>query len=63
MTEEFATSDEVHEEIDTEVVLIDIVHAHNEGVLDSVEDVFLKLEALEEVLVNHKILADALHGV
>lgn len=63
MPVELSSLDEVHDEVDAEVVLEDEVHAHDERVFNIVKDVLLEFEALKEVLVNDHIFADALHGI
>ena len=42
MSVQFTTFDESHEEVNAEVILVNVVHAHNEGMLDTIEDIFLK---------------------
>lgn len=63
MAEQFSTFDEVHQEIDSKIILENVVHADNEWMLDIVEDVFLKLQAVKKVLVNDNILSYSFHGV
>jgi hypothetical protein len=63
VAEELAALDEVHEEVDSVLVLEHVVHAHDEGVLDRVEDIFLELDVLELLIVDDYVLADALHRI
>ena len=42
MSVQFTSFDESHEEVNAEVILVNVVHAHNEGMLDTIEDIFLK---------------------
>jgi hypothetical protein len=41
MAEELSTLDEFHEEVDPVLVLEDVLHVNEEGVVDGVEDVLL----------------------
>ena len=63
MPEKFTSFDKVHDEVYSEIVLEDEVHAHNEWMLNVVEDILLKLETIEKVLVNHNILPNAFHCI
>jgi hypothetical protein len=62
VTIELSTLNELHDEVDSEFILEYIVHAHDEGMLHSVEDVLLKFQRLKEVLINNHILSDTLHS-
>jgi len=42
MSVQFTSFDKRHEEVNAEVILVNVVHAHNEGMLDTIEDIFLK---------------------
>ena len=63
MTEQFSTFDKVHKEVDSKIVLEDIVHADYEWVLDIIKNVFLKLKAVEKVLVYYDIFSYCFHGI
>ena len=63
VSEELATLDEVHQEVDAIFVLENVVHGYDEWVLHLVEDVLFELKTFKEVLVNNHILADALHCI
>jgi len=62
MSEELATLDEGHEEVDSEIVLEDVLHVYQEGVVDSIQDIFLELDIFHLLVLKDDILADALHG-
>ena len=62
MTEELATFDELHEEVDAELVLEHELHINQERVVDGVEDIFLKLDVLHLLVLENDILSDAFHG-
>jgi hypothetical protein len=60
---QLAAFNKIHDEIDAEFVLEHEVHAHDERVLNSIQDVFFQLQTFKEVLINNHILSDAFHGV
>ncbi len=41
MSVQLPALDKFHEEVNAEIILIHIVHAYNERVIDAIEDVFL----------------------
>ena len=51
MAEELSTLDELHEEIDSVLVLEDVLHINEEGVVDGVEDVLLKFNVFELIML------------
>ena len=53
--------DEDHEEVDSEFVLEDVLHVHDEGVVHVEQDVLLQLDVLELLVVNDNVLPDTLH--
>lgn len=63
VSEELATLDKVHQEVDAIFVLENVVHGYDEWVLHLVEDVLFELQTLKEVLVYYHILANALHSI
>ena len=63
MLEKFSSLDKVHDEVDAESFLEDIVHANNKGVIHLVENEFLNLERIDWVVLDDHILSDALHRV
>ena len=63
MLEKFSPLDEVHDEVDAESFLKDVVHANDEGVIHLVENEFLDLERIDWVVLDNHILSDALHRV
>ena len=63
MLKKFSALDEVHDEVDAERFLEDIVHANDKGVIHLVENQFLDLERIDWVMLDDHILSDALHRV
>mmetsp|Transcript_46424 Transcript_46424/g.61484 ORF Transcript_46424/g.61484 Transcript_46424/m.61484 type:complete len:245 (+) Transcript_46424:821-1555(+) len=63
MAEELTTLDKLHEEVDTVLVLEDILHVDEEGVVDLTQDVFLELDVFHLLVLQNDILPDDLHGV
>ena len=63
VSEQLPSPDEVHDEIDSKVVLEHVIHAHDERVLNSIEDILLQLETFKKVLIDYHIFSDALHSV
>jgi len=63
MSEQLTTLDELHQEVDTVVVLENVVHVNDERVVDAIEDIFLQLDILELLVVNDDVLSDTLHSV
>jgi hypothetical protein len=51
MAEELSTLDELHEEIDSVIVLEDVLHINEERVVDGVEDVLLKFNVFELIML------------
>ena len=60
---EVAAPDELEEEVDSVVVLKDIVHAQQKGVLGLQQDVPLVVRVVYLPLLDQDILPDSLHGV
>jgi len=46
VTEEFASFNELHQEVDSVLVLEDKLHVNKEGVVDRIQDVLLKADVL-----------------
>lgn len=63
MTEELTSLNEVHQEVNSEVVLEHIIHAHDEWVLHVVKNVLFKLKTIKEVLVDNDIFSNSFHGI
>ena len=63
MTEQFSTFDEIHQKIYSEIVLENKVHADYEWVLNTIQDVLFKLQAIKEVCVYDYIFSNAFHSV
>ena len=61
VTEEFSALDKLHEEVDTVLILEDILHVDQEGVVDGAQDIFLKLNVFHLFILENDIFADALH--
>lgn len=51
MAEKLSSLDEFHEEVDAMLVLEDILHIDKEGMVDGVEDIFLKSDVLQLVVL------------
>ena len=63
VVEEGATTYVLHEEVETVVVLEDVVHLQDELVVRLKEDVFLVLCVLDLLFVNEHVFVDSLHCV
>ena len=63
MSEKLASLEELHEEVNSELILEDILHVYEEGVVDSVQDIFFELDIFHLLVLNYDVLADALHSV
>ena len=63
MLKKFSSLDEVHDEVDAERFLEDIVHANDKGVIHLVENEFLDLERVDWVVLDDHVLSDTLHRV
>lgn len=62
MSEQFTALDELHDEINAEVILEDVLHVNDERVINLKKDVLLKLNVFELLILYNYILSDALHG-
>jgi hypothetical protein len=63
MAEELATLDELHQEVDPELVLEDVLHVDKEGMVDLTQDVFLEIDVFHLLVFENNIFADAFHCV
>ena len=63
MAEQLTTLHKLHEEVDAELVLEDILHVHQEWVVDLSQNVFFELDVLHLFVFEYYVLSDALHGV
>ena len=63
VTEQFTTLHELHQEVDTILVLEHILHVHEEWVIDRAQNIFLKLYVLHLLILQNDVLSDALHGI
>lgn len=63
MTEELTSLHKLHQEVDPELVLEDILHVHKEGVIDRAQNIFLELDVFHLLVFQDDIFADAFHRV
>ena len=63
MTEELATFDKFHQEVDAVLVLEHVLHVNQKRMVNLAEDVLLKLDVLHLFVLEDDVLADDLHGV
>lgn len=63
VSEQFPTLDELHEEVNSELILEDVLHVYEEGVVNGIQDVFFQLDVFHLLVLNDDVLADALHSV
>jgi hypothetical protein len=63
VAEELSALDEAHDKVDAQFVLENELHVHYKGMVHLEEDVLLKLNVLILLIVNHDVLADALHRI
>ena len=63
MAEKLSTFDKLHQEIDTEFVLEDVLHVDQEGVVNLKEDVLLHGDVVQLIVLKYEVFADALHGI
>ena len=62
MSEKLAAFDEFHDKVDSEIVLEDILHVHDEGMIHLEEDVFLQLYVLKLLILHYDVFSDTFHG-
>lgn len=62
MSKQFTALDEFHDEVDAEIILKDILHVNDEGMIHLKQDILLKLYVFELFILHDDILPDALHG-
>ena len=60
---QLSTSDEVHQEVNSELSLEDVLHANDEWMLDTKHDMLLQSQVLKLLRVDHNIFPDALHSI
>ena len=63
MSEQLTSLDEVHQEVNSVVVLEHILHVDQEGMVNSVKNIFLKLDVLHLLVFDNNVLSDTLHCV
>lgn len=51
--EELTALNKLHDEVNAEVILEDILHAHEEGVIVRVENVLLQVDVLDLLVLKH----------
>ena len=61
MSEKLAALDEFHDKVDSEIVLEDILHVHDEGMIHLEEDVFLQLYVLKLLILHYDVFSDTFH--
>lgn len=62
MAEEFATWDESHEEIDSVGGLENVFHVYEEGMINIEQDILLKFDIFELLIIDNDIFSYAFHG-
>lgn len=62
VAEELTALDELHQEVDTVLILEDVLHVDQEWVIDLAQDVFLQLDVLHLLILENDILANDFHG-
>lgn len=63
MSEQLSSFDEVHQEVDSEVVLENVFHVNQEGVVNCVQDIFLELDVFHLLVFDDNIFSNTLHSV
>lgn len=63
MSEKLTALDEVHQEEDAEVIFEHVVHAHDERMLNRVQDLLLQLQRIHLLVFQYNILSNALHSI
>ena len=63
MSEELSALNEVHEEEYPQVVLKHIVHAHDEWMLDRVQNLLLKFQRVHLLIFKDHVFSNALHSI
>jgi len=58
-----SSSDEFKEEVDSEIILEDIIHAKEEGMVGLEENVSFIIGVLDLALLDENILSDSLHSI
>ena len=58
-----ASLDEFHEEEDAILILENVIHTHNEGMTNVIENVLLELKRIHLLVLNNDILSNTLHGI
>ena len=61
--EEFASLNEVHNEVDSVRLLEHIVHANDEWVIHLVQNQFLNLQTVDGLVLDDHVFSDTFHGV
>lgn len=53
----------VHDEVDSQVLLVDVLHAYHEGMVHLEKNNLLQMEALNWIMIHHYILPDTFHCI
>jgi hypothetical protein len=63
MFEKFSSLNEIHDEVDSKRFDEYELHAYDEGMIDLVEDCFLKMQVLQRIVLEYDVFSDTLHGI
>lgn len=63
MFEEFATLNELHDEVYAVRLLKNVVHSDDKGVINLVEDEFLDLKWFYRLMLDNDIFSNTFHGI
>lgn len=61
VTKEFSSPYEVHKKVNSNFILEYVLHSHQEGMFDRVQDIFLKLNVFHLLVLDYDIFPNALH--
>lgn len=61
VSKQLAALNKMHKEVNSDIVLKNILHAHQEGVVDCVQNVLLQIDVFDLVVLQDNIFADTLH--
>lgn len=63
VAEKLTSLDKLHQEVDTKLVLEDVLHINEEWVVDLAQNVLLELDVFHLLVLQDYVLPDTLHGV
>lgn len=63
MSEQLSALHKVHQKVDSVVILEHVLHVDQEGVVNSVKNIFLKLDVLHLLVLNNDVLSNTLHCI